>query len=150
MRKKKLSPIEEAKLMADAAENAAAVGEEFALDYEIVNGAKLFYKTVAHDWIMAKLALPPYDKADQIEQSVYVVFLLSFDSKTVRNEGCALLRTPKKFSAAAWDFVERYSLSPESVENVLPRLIGHPYAAPASDKETTFDPTSANITTGQK
>lgn len=138
------SKLEKAALAADLARDEAAAGVEFAEDYRIFEGVKLYYPTVAHRWVLMKLGGAAFKKLDNFDKAALMAYVLSHPMPENLGRLAAELRQGTALDAAL-RWIAKENVPPEIV-GVVRDLMTHPYASGESSDPTS--PAPLNSTGG--
>ncbi len=136
--------LEKAALAADQARDEAAVGGEFAEEYRIFEGIKLYYPTVAHRWVLMKLGGEAFKKLDNFDKAAVMAYVLSHPMPENLGRLAAELRHGAAIDAAL-RWIAKENVPPEIV-GVVRDLMTHPYASGENSDPT--NPAPLNSTGG--
>lgn len=110
------------------AKAAAAVGAEFAPEYIEKFGARFYYKTVSHAWVITAI-VSRVPNASDFEKGLIVLYLLSMSPEEVRNRALQEASEGRLIESAI-AFMEKHGISPEDADKLdqdVQKLMSHPY-----------------------
>lgn len=110
------------------AKAAAAVGAEFAPEYIEKFGARFYYKTVSHAWVITAI-VSRFPNASDFEKGLIVLYLLSMSPEEVRNRALQEASEGRLIESAI-AFMEKHGISPEDLDKLdqdVQKLMSHPY-----------------------
>lgn len=110
------------------AKAAAAVGAEFAPEYIEKFGARFYYKTVSHAWVITAI-VSRVPNASDFEKGLIVLYLLSMSPEEVRNRALQEALEGRLIESAI-AFMEKHGISPEDADKLdqdVQKLMSHPY-----------------------
>lgn len=110
------------------AKAAAAVGAEFAPECIEKFGARFYYKTVSHAWVITAI-VSRFPNASDFEKGLIVLYLLSMSPEEVRNRALQEASEGRLIESAI-AFMEKHGISPEDADKLdqdVQKLMSHPY-----------------------
>lgn len=117
------------KALADLAQarNNAALGAEFAPEYVMLKGVRIFYQTFSHAWVIPAV-VSRNAKASVFEKGMLTVYVLAQPPEMVRNEIMQQLDAGN-IIGAAMDFFAKNQITPDDLESLdVDKLMQQPYA----------------------
>ena len=112
----------------EEAKAAAASGAEFAPEYIEKFGARFYYKTVSHAWVISAV-VARFPNAGDVERGLIRLYLLSLSPEEVRNRAMQEAEEGRIFESAI-AFMEEHGIFPEDADKLdedVRKLMTHPY-----------------------